>query len=88
MSKRSTFGHLKKPRKRDNLHMQFHGCQLLNFRINPTTKKQFQHLCRSKQSNMTSELNQMIYDFISKHEDIFKNRRPLEWSINIQQKKR
>ena len=39
--------------------------RLLNFKISPEVKNQFHKLCRSKRSNMTSELNRMIDEFIN-----------------------
>lgn len=56
--------------------------RLLNFKINPEVKNQFYHLCRSKRSNMTSELNRMIYEFISNNKPVSSYQRPLEWLIS------
>jgi len=56
--------------------------RLLNFKINPEVKNQFHRLCRSKRSNMTSELNRLIYEFISVNKPKSTNQRPLEWLIS------
>jgi hypothetical protein len=56
--------------------------RLLNFKINPDVKNQFHRLCRSKRSNMTSELNRMIYEFISNNKPASSYQRPLEWLIS------
>ena len=53
--------------------------RLFNFKINPKVKNQFHHLCRSKRSKITSELNRAINKFISvnKSPSIYQNH--LEW---------
>lgn len=38
--------------------------RLMNFKIDLGIKSQFQNLCRSRRSNMTTELNRMIYEFL------------------------
>ena len=64
------------------MQMKSDDYRLLNFKINPEVKTQFFHLCRSKRSNMTSELNRMIYEFISNNKPVSSYQRPLDWLIN------
>jgi len=63
------------------MQMKSDNYRLLNFKINPEVKNQFYYLCRSKRSNMTTELNRMIYEFISVNKSISTYQRPLEWLI-------
>ena len=64
------------------MQMKSDNYRLLNFKINPEIKNQFYLLCRSKRSNMTTELNRMIYEFISANKSISTYQRPLEWLIS------
>lgn len=44
--------------------------ELINFKVPANTKKKFQEVCRSRNQQMTSVLNQHILDFIEAHENI------------------
>ena len=56
--------------------------RLMNFKIDADIKKQFQSLCRSRRSNMTSELNRMIYEFIGIDTQTNKFQKPIDWLIS------
>ena len=56
--------------------------RLMNFKIDPDIKKQFQSICRSRRSNMTSELNRMIYEFIGIDKQTNTFQRPINWLIS------
>lgn len=53
--------------------------RLMNFKIDPDVKDQFQSLCRSRRSNMTSELNRMIYEFLGNNKQPNTFQRPTNW---------
>ena len=42
--------------------------QLVNFKMNPQTKKQFHSICKENHLGMTSILNSMIKNFIEKNQ--------------------
>jgi arsenate reductase-like glutaredoxin family protein len=42
--------------------------QLVNFKMNPITKKQFHSICKENHLGMTSVLNKFCTDFIEKYD--------------------
>jgi hypothetical protein len=67
--------------------MMNHEVRLMNFLIDPRIKKKFSSACRSKQSNMTAELNRMIRVFVSNQSEPTIFERPLRWIIGEREKK-
>lgn len=50
---------------------------LMNFRIPPSIKEQFEERCSHLRTNMTAELNRMIRDFLRETKN--QNDEPLSW---------
>lgn len=53
----------------------------MNFLIDPKIKRNFRNACRSKQSNMTAELNRMIREYVSEQSEPTLFKRPLKWLV-------
>lgn len=62
--------------------MNQNDVRLMNFLIDNKTKAKFYRACRSKQSNMTAELNRMIREYVSDQIEPTFFERPLKWLIS------
>ena len=47
--------------------------ELMNFKIPSKTKKRFQEICKSRNRQMTSVMNQFIIEFIRSNKDLIDN---------------
>ena len=61
--------------------MSSNDVRLMNFLIDQKIKKKFNTACRSKQSNMTAELNRMIREYVSDQSEPTIFERPLKWLV-------